>query len=348
MKWMQQVPPLDFASGEAARMHIDQLTKPTGSLGRLEELAIQLAKITGEPFPQVSPPGVIVFAGDHGIVKEGVSAYPQEVTAQMVLNFTGGGAAINVFSRQIGALLQVVDVGVASDLSAEEVISRKIRYGTGNFLHEDAMTREEAAASLEAGADCARQMIQQGARLLILGEMGIGNTTPSSAMLAVLTGEPVEDVVGRGTGLADGALLRKKQIIRQAIESRQADPADPLDVLAKLGGLEIGAMAGAMLQAAAMRVPILVDGFISTVAALLAVRIEPRITDFMIVGHQSQEPGHKQALSHLRKQPLLDLELRLGEGTGAALAFPLVEAATRMLREMATFHSAGIAGKTEA
>lgn len=347
MNLFPAIPPLDEAAGDAARAYIDTLTKPIGSLGRLEELAVELAKITAQPFPQISPPGVIVFAADHGIAAEGVSAYPQEVTAQMVRNFINGGAAINVFSRQIGALLQIVDVGVACVIAGQGVCNRKIRYGTGNMLKEDAMTRHEAQASIEAGSKSAQELIEQGAKLLIIGEMGIGNTTASSAMLAALTGDDVDHLVGKGTGISEQDLLRKKELIRQAISNRKADADDPIDVLAKLGGLEIGAMAGAMLQAASKRIPVLVDGFISTVAALLASRINPYASDYMIVGHQSQEPGHQQVLRQLRKKPLLDLNLRLGEGSGAALAFPIVLAAANMIGEMATFASAGISDKAE-
>ncbi|MCK9910617.1 nicotinate-nucleotide--dimethylbenzimidazole phosphoribosyltransferase, partial [Microbacteriaceae bacterium K1510] len=247
----------------------------------MEELAIELAMMTANPFPDVTPPGVLIFAADHGIVKEGVSAYPQEVTAQMMLNFSNGGAAINVFARQIGAMLQVVDVGVATDIALPGVISRKVRYGTANFLQQDAMSPGEAVQCVKAGMESACQMIEQGAKLLIIGEMGIGNTTSSSAILAVLTGEEPETVVGRGTGITEEGLAHKQQIIRQALRNRQADRKDPVDVLAKLGGLEIGAMAGAMLQAASMRIPILVDGFISTVAALLASRLNQGVINYM-------------------------------------------------------------------
>lgn len=342
---IETIHPLDEEAGKKARGHIDQLTKPLGSLGRLEELAIDLARMTGNPFPSVTPPGVLVFAGDHGIVKEGVSAYPQEVTAQMVLNFLNGGAAINVFSRQIGALLKVIDVGVAADLPFEGLDSCKIRYGTGNFLHENAMSAMEAEKSISVGMGAARQIIEEGARLVIIGEMGIGNTTSSSAMLSALTGEEVECLVGKGTGMDERGIRLKKQIILKGLEERKPNSQDPLDVLSKVGGLEIGAMAGAVLGAAAMRIPVLADGFISTVAALLATRIEPKAGDYLIASHQSQEPGHLHALRALNKTPLIDLQMRLGEGSGAAVTFPILEAATRMIREMATFDSAGVSNK---
>lgn len=341
------IPPLDKQAGESALRYIDTLTKPHGSLGRLEELAIELAEMTANPFPDVTPPGIVIFAADHGIVKEGVSAYPQEVTAQMVLNFCRGGAAINVFARQIGALLQVVDVGVASNLDAPGAVLRKVRYGTGNFLCEDAMSRKEAEMCIEAGREAARVLANQGAKLLIVGEMGIGNTSASSAVLAALTGDQLEVVVGRGTGISNEALLHKQNTIRLALQNRQPDADDPLDVLSKVGGLEIGAMAGAILEAASMRLPVLVDGFISSVSALLASRIDKRASDYLIIGHQSQERGHRQVLQVLGKTPLVDLQLRLGEGTGAALAYPIVRAASRMINEMATFQSAGISEKSE-
>lgn len=329
------------------RAYIDTLTKPQGSLGRLEELAIELAQITGTSFPTVTPPGVIVFAADHGIAAEGVSAFPQEVTTQMVLNFLQGGAAINVFARHIGALFSIVDIGVAHDVEGEGLIQRKIRYGTANFLIEDAMSKAEAVQALEVGIEAAEQIIEQGAKCLILGEMGIGNTSSSSAILAVLSGEKIESIVGRGTGIPSERLLYKQQVIEQALASRQPDSHDPLDILAKVGGLEIAGMAGAMLATAKHRLPILVDGFICTVAALLAEKICPMVKEYLIAGHQSQEPGHQVALQLLEKKPLLDLQLRLGEGSGAAVAFPIVEAATRMLKEMATFSSAGVSGESK-
>ena len=343
---IKEVRPLDQAAAEQARAHIDQLTKPPGSLGRLEELAVLLAGMTGNPFPDVAPPGVLVFAADHGVVEEGVSAFPQEVTAQMVCNFVRGGAAINVFARQIGALLRVVDVGVAADLDTDEIWKKKVRYGTANFVREPAMTKEEAHRCVETGMEAAEAIVSEGAKLLIIGEMGIGNTTASSAMLAALTGADAEEVVGRGTGITGQARQHKVQVVKRALEARKPDPQDPMDVLEKVGGLEIGAMAGAVIGAASRQTPVLVDGLISTVAALLAVRLCPAVQNYLIAGHKSVEPGHAIALRVLDKEPLLDLSLRLGEGSGAAVAFPLVEAAARMIREMATFASAGVTGRT--
>ncbi|HZG17252.1 MAG TPA: nicotinate-nucleotide--dimethylbenzimidazole phosphoribosyltransferase [Candidatus Bathyarchaeia archaeon] len=341
------IPAMDTEAAEKARRHIDQLTKPPGSLGRLEELAIQLAAMTGEPIPQIFPPGILVFAGDHGVVAEGVSAFPQEVTAQMVMNFASGGAAINVFSRHIGGILRVVDVGVSSNPEAPDIWKKKVRPGTGNMLREDAMTRTEAERCLAVGIECAEAIIAEGARLLIIGEMGIGNTTSSSAILAALSGADVEEIVGRGTGVTEDVLSHKKEIVKKALEIRRPNAADPIDVLAKVGGLEIGAMTGAVIGAAAQRIPVLVDGFISSVAALLAVHLQPHAREYLLFGHRSQEVGHARVLAELSADPILDLQLRLGEGSGAAVAFPILEAAVRMIGEMATFASAGVSTKQE-
>lgn len=344
-KQHRTIEPVDHEAREQARQHVDQLTKPLGSLGRLEELAIELAGMTGEAFPVVTPPGVLVFAADHGVAVEGVSAYPQEVTAQMVLNMAHGGAGINVFARQIGALQKIVDVGVLAPVEAPGVYSKRIRAASGNMLREAAMSTEEAERSLVVGIDMAEAIISEGAKVLIVGEVGIGNTTASSAVLAALTGADPQEIVGRGTGLDDAGWQRKKAVVREALALHKPDADRPLDVLAKVGGLEIGAMAGAILGAASRRVPVLLDGFIATVAALLAVKIDAGVSDYLIAGHRSQEPGHVFVLQALGKEPLLDLHLRLGEGSGAAVAFPIVEAATRMLKEMATFASAGVSDR---
>ncbi|WP_041638783.1 nicotinate-nucleotide--dimethylbenzimidazole phosphoribosyltransferase [Anoxybacillus flavithermus] len=327
--------------GEEVRNYIDQLTKPRGSLGRLEELAIEIAKMTGERFPRVTPPGVLVFAADHGIAKEGVSAYPQEVTAQMVLNFVRGGAAINVFSQQIGAIFAVVDVGVAVDVEEEGVINEKVAYGTKNFAHERAMTKEEAERAVQVGHRQANQMIDQGIRCLIVGEMGIGNTTTASALLAAMSGRCVAELVGKGTGIHDGAIAHKRAVVERALMLHQPNASDPFDLLTKIGGLEIAAMAGAMLAAAERHVPILLDGFICTVAALIAQRLNEQVVHYMIAGHESVEPGHRVALQLLNKEPLVRLHMRLGEGSGAAVAFPIVQMAMAMLH-MATFSAANV------
>ncbi|MFC4322236.1 nicotinate-nucleotide--dimethylbenzimidazole phosphoribosyltransferase [Litchfieldia salsa] len=339
------IPKLNKEMGLLVTEYINTLTKPVGSLGRLEELAISLAEMKGEAFPNVTKPGVLVFAADHGITAEGVSAYPQEVTKQMVQNFLQGGAAINVFSREIGALLEIIDIGVAGDIEHERLIDKKIRYGTANFYKEDAMTSEEAESAINIGYDQAVEIINKGAECLILGEMGIGNTTASSAILAVLSNKDVSTLVGKGTGISDEQLQYKVNIIKESIEKRNPNPLDPIDMIAKMGGLEIAGMAGAMLAAATYRKPILVDGFICTVAALLAKSISSTVVDYMIVTHRSVEPGHQVASSLLGKKPILDLGLRLGEGTGAAIAYPIVKSATLMLKEMATFQSAGVSNK---
>ncbi len=336
------IQPVDKEMGQKVREYIDTLTKPPGSLGRLEEMAIQLAEITSEAFPVVSPPGVIVFAADHGVVEEGVSAFPQEVTVQMVMNFLNSGAGINVFSRQIGAAFEVVDIGVAADIEADGVVNRKVRYGTANFCKQDAMTREEVEKAIAVGYERAERMIQQGSKCLILGEMGIGNTTPSSAILAVLSGQDVSALVGVGTGIASEKIIHKQEVISRALKERKPDRNDPIDILAKVGGLEIAGMTGAMLAGAANKVPTLLDGFICTVSALLAKEICNEAGDYMIAGHRSVEPGHEIALQLLGKKPILDLDMRLGEGSGAAVAFPILQSATLMLKEMATFTSAGI------
>ncbi len=339
------IPRLDTACAERVGRYLDTLTKPPGSLGRLESLAVDLAAMTGEDFPRVSPPAAVVFAADHGVAEEGVSAFPQSVTAQMVANFVAGGAAINVFARRIHARLEVVDVGVASELTDPGIVHDKVRPGTGNLAREDAMSHDEAQAAMATGQRAAERAARAGCRCLIVGEMGIANTTASTAMLAALTGEPVAELVGQGTGVAGDALAHKRAVIEAAIASRGADPKDPLDVLTRLGGLEIAAMVGAYLGAAARRLPILVDGFIATVAALTACRLEPSLRPYLIFGHRSHEQGHGRALAALDADPLLDFSLRLGEGSGAALAFPLLEAATAMLSEMATFADAGVANR---
>lgn len=339
---IEKIEPVDKNTGDQASKYVDTLTKPMGSLGRLEELVIQLAEITANPFPSVDQPGVIVFAADHGVASEGVSAYPQEVTAQMVLNFLRGGAAINVFANQINAIVKIVDVGVCVDIEGEELINRKVRYGTGNFLNEDAMTKEEVVKALYHGIEVCESLIEKGVNTIIVGEMGIGNTTASSAVLAAMSGADLDKIIGRGTGISPEKVQFKRNVIEKALGLRKPNRNNPIDILAKVGGLEIAAMTGAMLGAAANRIPIIVDGFISTTAALLAVAMKNDVKDYLIIGHQSVEPGHQIAIGLLGKKPLLDLQLRLGEGSGAALAYPIVEAACKMINEMATFSSAGV------
>lgn len=340
------IPPLRKEVGAKVTTYIDTLTKPINSLGRLESIAIELAEMTGEHFPKVSPPAAIVFAADHGITDEGVSAYPKEVTAQMVDNFLQDGAAMNVFCKQIGALFSIVDVGVSVDISDERLTIAKIRRGTRNFLHEAAMTEDEAIKSLQIGKKQVQKMLAKGARCIIVGEMGIGNTTAASAIIAAVTEAPVKQLSGPGTGLSERGIEHKTKVIKESLKRRNPNSKNTLEILAKVGGYEIGAMAGAMLEAAKNEVPIIVDGLISTAAALIAKGLNERVTDYMFLGHHSLEPGHQIAIDVLDKEPLLNLNLHLGEGTGAALAYPLIQSAAKMLSEMATFQSADISEKT--
>jgi nicotinate-nucleotide--dimethylbenzimidazole phosphoribosyltransferase len=340
------IQPLDEAAMRAARARQDTLTKPRGSLGRLEELSIQLAGIKADPFPSVKRKAIIVMAADHGVALEGVSAYPSDVTAQMVLNFLRGGAAINVLARQAEARVTVVDIGVAAEFnSMPGLVQHKIMHGTRNLAQGPAMTREEAEQALQVGVDVFNDEMRRGLDIVATGDMGIGNTTPSSAIVAAMTGLPVVQVVGRGTGIDDQGLERKIRVIEQALAANRPNANDPMDVLHKVGGLEIAGLAGVMIAAASGRIPVVVDGFISTAAAMIAVALAPRVRDYLISAHQSVEIGHQAMLKHLKLTPLLDLNMRLGEGTGAALAFHLIEASTRILHEMATFGEAGVSDK---
>lgn len=336
------IPRLKKEVGQEVAAYIDTLTKPVGSLGRLEAIAIELAEMTGDHFPRVTPPGAIVFAADHGITDEGVSAFPKEVTAQMVQNFLQGGAAMNLFCEKIGALFSIVDVGVAVDIEDDRLLSKKVRRGTRNFYHEAAMKKEEAIEALEVGKEEVQKMLSRGAKTIIVGEMGIGNTSAASAIISVMTGSKLEDVIGPGTGLSVKGVQNKVNIIKESIERRRPNRNDALDVVSKVGGYEIAAMTGAMIEAARNEVPIIVDGLICTAAALLAKGLHERAVDYMFLGHHSLEPGHQHAFQSLYKEPLLNLQLHLGEGTGAALAFPLLESATTMLSRMATFKDAGV------
>jgi nicotinate-nucleotide--dimethylbenzimidazole phosphoribosyltransferase len=346
---------VDAAAGRAAADLHGQLAKPPGSLGRLEQIGAQLSAITGRcPPPVPAPVTVAVFAADHGVAGEGVTAWPQEVTAQMVASFCGGGAAINVLARHAGADVIVVDVGVATPVpqDAPGLLRRAVRPGTGNIAAGPAMTLTEARAALDIGAGVATRAVDTGARMLVTGDMGIGNTTASAAMIATFTGLPAAAVTGRGAGADDAVLARKTEVVERACRRVPAG-ADPLRVLAELGGREIAALAGFIAAGAASRVPVIVDGVIAAAAALAAVAFVPDIAGYLIAGHLSCEPGAAAALSHLGLEPLLDLGLRLGEGSGAALAIPLVQAAARILGEMATFGSAGVsrglpAGQQEA
>ena len=343
---IKDIKPLDEPAMKAARARQDTLTKPRGSLGRLEELSVQLAGMKADPFPSVERKAVIVMAADHGVAQEGVSAYPSDVTAQMVLNFVRGGAAINVLARQVQARVTVVDIGVKADFEPMRgLVRRKVMCGTRNMAQGPALTREEAEQALQVGVDVLNEEAAHGLDLVATGDMGIGNTTPSSAIAAVMTGLPVVQVVGRGTGIDDQGLERKLKVIEQSLAVNRPDATDALDVLHKVGGLEIAGLAGVMIAAAHRRIPIVVDGFISTASAMIAVGLAPGVREYLISAHQSVEIGHQAMLRHLHLKPLLDLNLRLGEGTGSALAFHLIEASTRILREMATFEEAGVSDK---
>jgi len=339
--------PLDPAAVAAARARQDSLTKPRASLGALEDVSVQLAGLAGRcPPPLPEPATVAVFAGDHGVHAQGVTPWPQEVTAQMVANFAAGGAVINALAAQSGADVVVVDVGVASDLeSVPGLVVRKVGRGTHDMTREPAMTRAEARAAIDVGIGVARDLVAGGMRCLLTGDMGIANTTPAAALIAVFTGAAPADVTGRGTGIDDATLTRKVGVVARALARHHPDPADPLGVLAAVGGFEHAALAGYVLGAAAARVPIVLDGVIACAAALAARALAPDTTAAMIAGHRSVEPGASVALAALGLTPLVDLRMRLGEGSGAMLALPIVQGAARVLRDVATFDAAGVTEK---
>lgn len=340
---LKEIKPLHRKAMKAARARQDELTKPRGSLGRLEELSIQIAGIKGRLISGFEHKAIITMAADHGVVNEGVTLYPQEVTAQMVSNFLNGGAAINVLANFVGVRVVVVDMGTASELlSHPDLICRKIAYGTKNMAQQAAMTPTEAVRSIEAGIEVVDSEITKGLDIVGTGDMGIGNTSASSAICAAIMGEPVEKVTGRGEGLGDEQLAHKVKVIERALELNKANPQEPIDVLAKVGGFEIGGLAGVMLGAAAHHIPVVIDGFISGAAALIATKLSPQLRDYLIAAHLSAESGHKVLLRYLRLTPLLNLEMRLGEGTGAALGMTIVEAAVKTLTQMATFSEAGV------
>ncbi len=350
------IPTLDEAARAGARTRQDRLTKPPGSLGRLEELSIRLAAITGRPRPTLARKAIVVMAGDHGVTAEGVSAYPAEVTRQMVLNFLRGGAAINVLARAAGARLVVVNAGLGAPVEAicglpdgpsdaMRWVDEPVAAGTANFTRGPAMGLAEAERAIELGLRTVSEELRRGLDILATGEMGIGNTTAAAAITAVLVGRPPREVAGRGTGIDSASFDRKIAAVERAIEVNRPDPADPLDVLAKVGGFEIGALAGAIIGAAAARVPVVLDGFISGAAALLAVALAPAVRGYLIAAHRSVEPGHGAILEQLDLDPLIDFGLRLGEGSGAALVLPILDAAARLLDEMATFGDAGVSEK---
>lgn len=340
--WIAEIGPLHEEAMQAATRRLDSLTKPPGSLGRLEALAVRLAGITGEAYPSVRNKAVVVMAADHGVCEEGVSAYPAEVTPQMALNIASGGAAVNVLARQAGAEVYCIDVGIAGELTHPNIWPRKIRPGTANLARGAAMARDEALRAVLTGAEIADELADRGVELLATGEMGIGNTTASSAVCAVLGGVSLEQATGIGTGISEAARMHKQAVIERAIAVNNPDAEDPLDVLAKVGGLEIAALAGLIIGAARRRRAVVIDGFISSAAALVALRLAPQAALYLLPSHLSQERGHGRLLEVLGLEAPLRLEMRLGEGTGAVLGFHLVEAATRILREMATFEDAGV------
>jgi nicotinate-nucleotide--dimethylbenzimidazole phosphoribosyltransferase len=335
------VSPSNEHADQARRYHAT-LTKPSGSLGRLESLGAQLSGIYRAMPPPPAKPAVALFAGDHGIVAEGVTPWPSEVTAQMVRNIATGGAAINAIALSTRATLYVIDVGVAGPpIDHPNVLNRRVRSGTANFHRQPAMTVDEAEQAIAVGATIANELIESGANVLVGGEMGIGNTTPAAALIAALCDEDPINVTGRGTGVDDAMYAHKVRVIAESID-RCGGPDDPIQLLAELGGLEIAALAGFYIGAAALRVPIVVDGVICIAAALVANEIDPIVSRYMVSGHRSTEPGASIGLSALRLRPLLDLEMRLGEGSGATLALPLIDAAGAVLRDMATFDSAAV------
>jgi nicotinate-nucleotide--dimethylbenzimidazole phosphoribosyltransferase len=345
-KTLKEITPINPDLEPAIRAHLDQLTKPPRSLGRLEDLAAQYCLITNRTTPVLGKKKIFTFAGDHGVAAEGVSAYPQEVTPQMVLNMLAGGAAVCVLAKHAGAELAVIDIGVNNPLAeAPNLIRRKIKAGTNNIAQGPAMSLDEVRKAIEVGIELAQSAAQEGVSLIGTGEMGIANTTPSSALFAALLPCPVEDITGRGTGIDDAGLLRKIEVIKRALKINQDRLTDPLHTLAALGGLEIAGICGLCLGAAANRIPVVIDGFISSAGALAASRLSPQVKDYFFFSHLSEEAGHATFMRLFNVQPILDLKMRLGEGTGAALAMTLIEGAVKIYTQMATFASAGVSNK---
>jgi len=347
---IQAIAPLNLSAQAKAQARLDNLTKPRGSLGRLEEIAIKVSGITGKIDPCVKQKVIFTVAADHGVAEEGVSAFPAEVTVQMVHNFLSGGAAINVLAKHQGIRVVVVDMGVKTKIHIPQPIShgfkdKKISYGTKNMAKGPAMTRKEALNSIEAGIDVFEEEYVKGIDIVGTGEMGIANTTAAAAIAVLITGRSPEELTGRGTGIDDETLLRKISTIKKAILLNNPGRDDAVDILSKVGGFEIGGLTGIILAAAAKRIPIVVDGFISSAAALIAYKLEPKVSSYMIASHSSAEKGHKAILEYLGLEPLLNLGLRLGEGTGAALGIGLIEAGLKIMNEMATFESAGVSNK---
>jgi len=345
---LAKIEKLDGSLAAKTQKRLDNLTKPQGSLGKLEDLAKQIVEITQNENPNLKNKVIFTFAGDHGVTQEGVSAFPQEVTTQMVYNFVSGGAAINVLARHVGARVVVADLGIASNLNTTPgVIIKKVKLGTKNMTHTPAMTREEALTAIENGIIIFEQELKNGIDIIGTGEMGIGNTTPSSAIVSAITGEKVSLVTGTGTGISEEALSNKTKIIQKTLDRHKPNPQDAIDVLSKVGGFEIGGLVGVILAATANRIPVVLDGFISGAAALLAYTLEPKTKDYMIASHCSVEQGHKISLDFIGLSPILDLNFRLGEGTGAALSMTIIEASVKILKEMATFESAAVSEKLD-
>jgi nicotinate-nucleotide--dimethylbenzimidazole phosphoribosyltransferase len=349
-KALSKIVSINGKFAEQAQQRLDNLTKPQGSLGRLEKFAKQLVAITENPMPVLDKKAIFTFAGDHGVAEEGVSAFPKEVTGQMVFNFLNGGAGINVLARHAGVEVVVIDIGVDCDFSGLKntpLIIKKVVLGTNNMKKGPAMTRDEAQRCIDVGLELADEYAKKGYKIFGTGDMGIANTTPSSAIAAVITGKPVGDVTGRGTGINDDSWKNKVRVIKDAISLNKPDSSDPIDVLSKIGGTEIGGIAGLVLGAAANKIPVVIDGFISTAGALIAYNIEPKTRDYMFAAHKSQEIGHNAMLEKIGLRPILDLDLRLGEGTGAALAMLIIEAGLKIYKEMATFEEAAVATKNQ-
>lgn len=350
---IEQIRPIDAHWLERAKQRTSRLVMPTRALGRLHDIAERLCAIRQTLTPSVDRKAVLIMAGDHGVVAEGVSAYPQEVTPAMVQTFLADGAGINAISRYVGAEVRVVDMGIVAELdpatlpNSDRLTVRKIARGTANLAAGPAMTRDQAIQALLTGFELASKIFDAGADILGTGDMGIGNTTPSAAIGAAVTGAGLDVMVGRGTGVDDEGLARKKAAIQKGIDRNKPDPADGIDLLSKIGGFEIGGIAGAILAAAHCRRPVVIDGFISTAGALIAAVICPAAVDYMIAGHRSEEPGHGAMLNHLNLKPVLDLGMRLGEGSGGALAMGVIEGAVRVFREVMTFEEAAVPDKED-
>lgn len=349
-KVTKKITVIDQGVMEQTQKRLDNLAKPLGSLGRLEELAKQIAGITGKLTFELKNKVIFTLAADHGVADEKVSAFPKEVTAQMVYNFLRGGAGVNVLAKHAGVRVIVVDIGVAQDLEISNLNPRnfkdkKINYGTKNMANGPAMAQEEAVRAVETGIEIFEEELCNGIDIIGTGEMGIANTTSSSAITAVFTGKDIEDITGKGTGIDKKGLENKVRVIKQALKINKPDPADSIDVLSKVGGFEIGGLAGIILAAASNKVPVVIDGFISGAAALIAYHLEPKVKQYLIASHVSVERGHRAILEHLGLEPLFDLRMRLGEGTGACLGIDLAEASVKILTQMATFGSAGVSEK---